>query len=78
MTADRVRLVEVAGGTVHVYRGLVLAGWASPRILFRPDGAWFGKRRGQDAVPCATRHEAVAHVLGGCPVEGCGECGAAQ
>lgn len=47
--------------------GHTFVGEVSPWVQGKPDGDWYGKRSGEDAGRFPTRHQALAHVVGGCP-----------
>lgn len=52
---------------IAAWRGSEVVGWAFPAVVAEPDGPWFGRLRGQNAMPFDTRHSALAFVVGGCP-----------
>lgn len=51
-------------GEVAAWRGSELAGVALAAVLAKPGGRWFGRKRGEDAVPFDTRRAAIAHIVG--------------
>jgi hypothetical protein len=51
-------------GQVEVWRDSELVGVAFSAVVAKPEGRWYGRKRGEDAVPFNTRSEAVAHIVG--------------
>lgn len=61
-------MFERPNGRVDAWRGSDWAGYAFPAdavIVGATD--WVARREHEDAVHVATRHSALAHILGGCP-----------
>jgi hypothetical protein len=54
-------------GSLYAFDGTILAGRASPWVKDEPDGDWYARRTGKKALRLPGRHQALAHIVGGCP-----------
>lgn len=61
------RTFERLPGSVYAFDGTVQVGTAFPVVVADPDGAWYGRRTGKAAVRFDGRHQALAHIVRGCP-----------
>jgi hypothetical protein len=61
------RTFERLPGSVYAFDGTIQVGTAFPVVVAEPDGPWYGRRTGKSAVRFDTRHQALAHIVGGCP-----------
>ena len=59
--------LENLPGSLYAFDGTILRGTAFPVVIAEPDGDWYGRRTGKAAVRFGSRHEALAHIAGGCP-----------
>jgi hypothetical protein len=53
--------------SLYAFDGTILVGRASPWAAGEPDGDWYARRTGKKAGRFAGRHQALAHIVGGCP-----------
>ncbi len=58
-------------GSVYAFDGTVQVGTAFPVVIAEPGGPWYGRRTGRAAVRFGSRHQALAHIVGGCPACRC-------
>jgi hypothetical protein len=54
-------------GSLYAFDGTILIGRVSPWVKDQPDGDWYARRTGKRAVRAGGRHEALAHIVRGCP-----------
>jgi hypothetical protein len=54
-------------GSLYAFDGTILVGRASPWVKGEPGGDWYARRTGKKAVRLPSRHQALAHIVGGCP-----------
>jgi hypothetical protein len=54
-------------GSLYAFDGTILIGRASPWGKGEPDGDWYARRTGKKAVRLPGQHQALAHIVGGCP-----------
>jgi hypothetical protein len=59
-----ITLIEHPDTTVSARKDAETVGYAWPAILAQPDGAWFARFRGRDAVKFNSRHAALRHLVG--------------
>lgn len=59
--------LESRPGSLYAFDGTIKVGRVSPWVAGEPDGDWYARRTGRKAVRLPGRHQALAHVVGGCP-----------
>lgn len=54
-------------GSLYAFDGTIQVGRVSPWVAGQPDGDWYARRTGKKAVRLPGRHQALAHIVRGCP-----------